>query len=361
MLGHLEMLGLVILGNNTAHNPPYFKYMNDFYLRSPLRVAASSGGIVGANLDNAKEVFQLFADSVDFLEDDSEARAILQETGYHAFTLEFDFDVFRKILIPSHSGRIIETAARCLFHIEGLAPLFPPRCEDDSSQCLLGTILTLLAWARSLPSFNTILAKESTLHLPELHCNRARPWHGHAVPRQTPTSLSMLSSWAFLHWQNSLRKAGRDIEKFVEQELNVNDNPLTTAGWRKETLLALFEYDFTIYTHSSNSYICHRCWNPHRGKLVQPHWLKLLERIKAGSNPDEPSSPETKFIPPHSYRKEQILAAYSKNELVCTWCWEDIAQEMGLYYLSDQQEDAAPDIVEEVSPQDDFSPFHIHT
>lgn len=56
-----------------------------------------------------------------------------------------------------------------------------------------------------------------------------------------PRSLAVYSSWSFTHWQNNLKRAGYCLEYFVDQELEAEDNPLTTAGWRAETLLALFK------------------------------------------------------------------------------------------------------------------------
>lgn len=101
---------------------------------------------------------------------------------------------------------------------------------------------------------------------------------------ESPTSLSMYSSWAFQDWRDGLDSIEADFEEFVEQELKRNH--AVHAGWEKETLLDLFAYDYRPDFELRRSWECSDCSRNIRATRVQPHWRHIIERIKQGLDPD---------------------------------------------------------------------------
>ena len=67
--------------------------------------------------------------------------------------------------------------------------------------------------------------------------------HTYISPRsESPTSLAMYSSEAFKLWLSSLSEARIDINTVIDKE--VEKGPLYEAGWTRETLQMLFEWEF---------------------------------------------------------------------------------------------------------------------
>lgn len=96
---------------------------------------------------------------------------------------------------------------------------------------------------------------------------------------QSPTVLSMRTSFTFFHWRKMLEK-GYDVESFVTNELQ--NSPLVSQGWTKETLVALFEYDFVPYQWEFDSpQLCRQCGNSIRYPR-EILWERKLEMIRQG-------------------------------------------------------------------------------
>ena len=110
---------------------------------------------------------------------------------------------------------------------------------------------------------------------------------------ESPTSLAMYSSNKFSHWLRALADVDVDLEKFIDQELELN--PEVHAGWEKETLLELFAHDNRPDLDHRRVWTCSDClWN-YFPFGVQPYWRHLLERIKERKHPYDPVSAVSEF------------------------------------------------------------------
>ncbi|KAF7513740.1 hypothetical protein GJ744_007791 [Endocarpon pusillum] len=75
---------------------------------------------------------------------------------------------------------------------------------------------------------------------------------------QSPTTMAMRCSESFFCWRRVLVETGESLDSFVMKELQTS--PLATQGWTKDTLLALFQYDFEPYPRSQlQKFIASRC------------------------------------------------------------------------------------------------------
>ena len=95
---------------------------------------------------------------------------------------------------------------------------------------------------------------------------------------ETPTSLSMYSSSAFMVWRSILQSSVVNIEDFVIQELK--HRPLRVAGWHKDTLLALFCLPYIECPTPTKCDECYTLCEEEASHMVEPRWLFLLEQIK---------------------------------------------------------------------------------
>ena len=75
-----------------------------------------------------------------------------------------------------------------------------------------------------------------------------------------------------------------DTKDFIEQELE--RSPLVDAGWKADTLLAFFQYDFEQAYRSIGVKYCHSCGTRNYGIRVQPFWRHLLEKVRLGIGTD---------------------------------------------------------------------------
>lgn len=57
---------------------------------------------------------------------------------------------------------------------------------------------------------------------------------------ETPTSLAIRSSFAFLRWLALLQSVDQGYEHFIKRELAWKGSPLYKRGWRRDTLRELF-------------------------------------------------------------------------------------------------------------------------
>lgn len=101
--------------------------------------------------------------------------------------------------------------------------------------------------------------------------------------KETPTSFAMYNSGTFVAWQKALQRT-RKMEIFVKNELQ--QFPLTKAGWHEDSLLSLFQRKI----HSDPGYVrhptykCDRCGNSGTLK-VELAWCRWLDRIKQVNEP----------------------------------------------------------------------------
>lgn len=234
--------------------------------------------------------------------------------------------------------------------------------------------------------------------------------HDFTPQEESPTSLSMYSSWAFWNWQDALASIQVDIEEFVEQELE--RNYAVHAGWKKETLLNLFAYGdrldldfrYSCLRNSFHRYDCHqRSWtcSDCSGRIkyikVKPYWRHLMERIKQGLDPDSPaqagsevgegkdagfrsiaeaasSSSDVSLVDlnevssdleddPHGYPETVSIRSecvYAQHEVICMDCWLHYRQNGTRRPPCNWDRRSATD-TDEDSTLDEYSPYLIHS
>lgn len=263
-----------------------------------------------------------------------------------------------------------------------------------------------ISFADSREWTSTILSRGPDLHRIGLDNN-------YTPQEETPTSLAMYSEWAFVDWACGLDTIEVDLEKFIEQELERNH--VVHVGWDKETLLALFAYDYTPDLDLRRYWTCSDCTEFIHAVRVQPYWRHLLERIKRKIDPDtqaqghseasetenadlggimeagSSSSDVSENVPfadlgelpsgPESESKEDIHGyprtipiqsdcVYARDEMICMDCWihyrrtgtrkPPLLREQGHVSDDDSSLDENPPSRDE-SSEDDYSPYLIHT
>ena len=100
---------------------------------------------------------------------------------------------------------------------------------------------------------------------------------------ESPFSLVLYSSWAFEHWLNALALTRKGFEQSVTEEIERNHT--IYPGWKKETLLNLWTYEYAIRYVPPYVRPCADCAKMFAAVTVQPHWRHFLERIKHGIDP----------------------------------------------------------------------------
>ena len=101
--------------------------------------------------------------------------------------------------------------------------------------------------------------------------------------KETPTSLAMYSSWAFVNWRYALLQNSTDLEIFVQKELQ--QSPLKDAGWHENSLLSLFQSHIHPQVDPASYPSCEMCGESITS-LVELSWWRWLESIKEVCNPD---------------------------------------------------------------------------
>lgn len=101
---------------------------------------------------------------------------------------------------------------------------------------------------------------------------------------ETPTSLALYTSSQFTRWRDALKKMSLDFEAFVEKELQRGS--LKNAGWRQDTLLALFRQDFRFGAESQYKHDFGECPHILSSLVVEPCWLHWLQGFRDGMNFD---------------------------------------------------------------------------
>lgn len=98
----------------------------------------------------------------------------------------------------------------------------------------------------------------------------------HSPQKETPTSMAMNSSWAFWSFREvNISEIGYDVVEFVHREL-ARAGPLIDAGWRVETLRALFEFDFDPDLDLEMMDECPTCGRVTIFAAIQPYWQNTL-------------------------------------------------------------------------------------
>jgi len=91
---------------------------------------------------------------------------------------------------------------------------------------------------------------------------------------ESPTSLSLYSSAAFLAWRQILEDEQLPFEDFITQELQ--EGPLKSQNWNKSSLIRVFTLDFKAAVFPDE----HRCEYCHyvgrRFSLVEIGWQNIL-------------------------------------------------------------------------------------
>lgn len=108
---------------------------------------------------------------------------------------------------------------------------------------------------------------------------------------ETPSSLALYTSSTFIRWRDALKRIPLDFEAFVEDELQ--RGPLKDAGWRQDTLLALFRQDFRSGADPQYKHEFVECEHLLSALIVEPCWLHWLQRFKDRMNIDP--QPERKW------------------------------------------------------------------
>ena len=300
-------------------------------------------------------------------------------------------------------GLILKPEPELVGAVDLFLNLGGPSIIDADTTSNFGTCSVLhiaLAQGDREEVLSTVLARNPNLH-------RLCSCAGLSPLIESPTSLAMYSSVAFRSWLHALVKTGLDIGSFIDQEL-VQD-PQVHVGWEKETLLNLFTHGDRPDLHFDYESACSdcKCWPSFLGPMVQPYWMHLLERVKEGLYPydptptnskvnedenanlrsvgDAPSSlidvtllPDTTENDPlgnlhevlsesepedHNSQHSDISQTeldYGKHEAVCIGCWLSY-EETGIRGLLNDLHNGRNTSLSEDSSENEYSPFHIHS
>lgn len=116
-----------------------------------------------------------------------------------------------------------------------------------------------------------MLNKGVNLHL-ERHHSVFGGWS------ETPTSIALYSSFMFMRWRDALLRSSVDLESFAEAE--VQQSPLRNAGWNKDSLLALFRYEFQLDHVARRPVECDDCSQLMLRLCVELSWREWLNRFR---------------------------------------------------------------------------------
>jgi hypothetical protein len=107
---------------------------------------------------------------------------------------------------------------------------------------------------------------------------------GYSPQEETPTSLAMYSSWAFVTWRSALLQISTDLEIFVQKELK--QSPLKEAGWHENSLLSLFQSRIYPQVRQKLHPRCEMCGKSVTS-IVELPWWRWLDSIKEVWLPDK--------------------------------------------------------------------------
>ena len=275
--------------------------------RTAMSVAARRANVTtDSTLSEVFETLRLLADSIDFLNEDSDgwricgrlskliddrtqAKSALQLSMFKLLSLELKTYCIRSKISDMLLNILVWfpqlEAADLLLAIGGKEMIDEPYYNTDGYTLLHFVVVENC----DKKGISRVLEKCPDLHPVGLDDD--------CTPqKESPTTLAMYSSFAFLNWLTALDNIEVDPERFIQQELF--RNPDLHIGWTKDTLLDLWEYasetgaavlpDCVCYDGIFRDYSCSDCHKPFWFMAVQPFWRHQLERIKQGLNPDVP-------------------------------------------------------------------------
>ena len=167
------------------------------------------------------------------------------------------------------------------FVLKILDSLIDARTEPDGYSTLLYSFHCKHSYLRDGGYLNKLLTRGADPHL--------IGFKEESSPRkETPTSLAMYSSRAFVTWRNALLQISTDLELFVRKELQ--QSPLEQAGWHENSLLSLFQSQIHPQIYPEVPSPCDMCGKPLDGLrwwrlvesrlIVELRWCRWLDSIK---------------------------------------------------------------------------------
>lgn len=234
-----------------------------------------------SEVEDSIAIIRLLGDDVDFSEDDSNGWKILDNFARGAKLVEMAWalEYFQEDISQSSN----------VHHMACWLEDLPFRAVPGRTQ-LVEAILTLNSDVvhAPLPRNNcsalhyellnggdTSIMKQLAVRGANLHLTS----HLFSLAEaETPTSLAMQRSYRFSQWRKLLIEMGKDLKVFVEEELQ--QSPLVIAGWKQDTLLALFTFQFESCEPGGKE-CCAKCHSTFFGDRFQEFWWeRLLQRIK---------------------------------------------------------------------------------
>ena len=344
-----------------------------------------------AEIPEAIDTFRILWDLMDFSEADGEGWNILIDLNNQTAAIGADWKAritllswMLRVAVPDIKDHYFEHPFNFLL---GWLLLFKEFFEDGTIHSFLQLDNGRAIEARASPGGYTnlhykIAVGDSIIaqllnYKPDLHCIGLD--HIYSDYPESPTSLALNSSFAFALWRDALEEAEVDIESFITTEMQ--QTPLIEAGWTVETLSAIFTYKFDTLLNLHRSYYCVNC-SKIPSIRVQPYWMQITERIRAGLDPDDVSE----SLDMEEYEEENPLAinevkmdtamnpdanseeleeythptcAYRKDEILCMQCWVRY-KETGHRQMPRECNDESRSEPGDEEPDDEFSPFHVH-
>lgn len=220
---------------------------------------------------------RLFTDKIDFVEADGDGWAALlcikksyartepdpakrsTKSDLFLWLLHIFSQEIRENFVERHYARVLKAAfgpgrervARLLLELG-------PVDAVDSVEVEGGfTALQAILIEPGCPDLERILAFNPEIHHLGLEAS-------HSPIQETPLSLALYASQTFRSFADALNKRNIDLDGFVIQELGEN-YPLVKDSWTRETLRAVFEYQFEPDVGYTGIGFCDECG----GELIE--------------------------------------------------------------------------------------------
>lgn len=245
------------------------------------------------------DTFRLFLDSLDFSYENSDGWIFLEmlldarslsAQGINAHADDNERNALAiwplRMLAPDMKNNFIETSAALLlawasntdtmdvfdFLLKIFDNFIDARTQSDGYSILLNTLRYHYDSPNVDDFLNMMLTRGADPHLIgfEEDCS---------PQKETPTSLAMYSSRAFVPWRNALLRISTDLELFVQKELQ--QSPLKTAGWHEDSLLFLFQSHIHPQFNRGYYFPCDMCrkWNHPSVELPWWRWLDSIKEV----------------------------------------------------------------------------------
>ena len=178
------------------------------------------------------------------------------------------------VLTETNAGFLLLAASRVSiteifdFLLKIFGNLIDARMQPDGYSVLIPTLYYDYVNPHANEDLNMILIRGADPHLIGFQ-------EEFSPQKETPTSVTMYNSWAFVAWRKALLRISTDLELFVQKELQ--QSPLKTAGWHENSLLFLFHSH--IHPRLSYHCSCNMCGKPDE-PFVELPWRRWLDSIK---------------------------------------------------------------------------------